>query len=127
MSENVDRYKANVVHRNKTSGKTQWHKTISEDGERVIWMCGHEKAWGNEQKIFSLKLIEESPKCLDSEEFLNIACFVSSLNEWHGWPGNVKRSAKDLPPYSVLQKWEELKYTTRAKNMKLKRFQASSI
>ena len=120
-------YKTNIVHRNKMAGKTQWCRTITEAKEKKIFQVGLKNEWGNSDKLFSLQVSGLSPQYVDDKKELNFACFVSSLNEWHGWPANPLRSKGDLPKWQILQKWVDSKYTSRAKAKKLQRLQKKSL
>jgi len=115
------KYKTNPVHRNGTAGKTQWNKLISESEEESIFDFGNNNQWQDGKNIFSFKWDGKLPiSFIDTSDELNYARFVGA-SDWHGFPANVKRSPKDLPPYKILKNWIENKYTTRAKAIKLMR------
>jgi hypothetical protein len=120
------KYACNLAHRNGARNKTQWHRSISESEEEGIFRFGESNNWLSSDDIFSLKLINNLPRWLDSTETLNYARYVGP-KVWHGFPANGRSNRKDVPGYELLKRWVDLRYTTSARIAKLRRRQACII
>ena len=121
-------YQSNAVHRNNTQGKTQWADEISISKEEEIFRIGETNSWQQDNNIFSVLFCNKTNILifLDRNKALNFAHF-SGESSWHGWPADVKRSPKDLPPYCILQSWVGKGYTSRSKIFKLMRRQICAL
>ncbi len=128
MEENINqiKYKYNPVHRNNTTGKTQWSSSVSIKKEEELFRFGYRKNWRSSGNVFSIWIINGNVLFLDNKNKLRFARFTG-LNEWHGWPADGKRSPKDIPSYEILRQWVDAKYTSRAKILKLRGRKICSI
>lgn len=119
-------YAPNPVHRNRTMGKSQWSITIND--ENVSFSRAVANAWLIGQQGWGLHYPTGRPEYLgvaqDHVTQVFIAKFVGAGGVWHGYPADHQQNQHDIPDPSVLQKWEEAKFLSRAKVRKINRGQS---
>ena len=101
-----------IVSQHRTSGyrnKSRWVVSKQEEVDcfrqslQKEWLCVG-TGWGviidnsNKLKILGINHFNEDSK---------IAKFIdgNKSNLWHGYPADVKRKVKDIPPVAILNKW----------------------
>ena len=109
-------YKAVSFHRNGTSRKSQWK--ISVDEEVNFFVTAIEKKHIHKDRGWEISIkngIKKSIGRTVKGEDSYIGVFECSTKlEWHGYPGDYKRSDKDIPPTTILQEWVNNKYITKS-------------
>lgn len=91
------------------SDKSRWLASMKEEVDCFIQSLNKKwlhvgAGWGvilddaNKLKVLGVNYVNENSK---------IAKFVDGNNSnlWHGYPADLKRKVKDIPPISILNKW----------------------
>jgi len=92
-------------------GKSRWSVSKREEVDCFIQSLNKKwldvgAGWGvilddtNKMKVLGINHINEDSK---------IAKFIDGNNSklWHGYPADLKRKVKDIPPISILNKWRK--------------------
>ena len=114
-------YKAVSYHRNGTANKSQWLIDVFDEIvlfvnaitlEYIVGTRGWNVLVRNQQLVPIGVTVQGEPSY--------IGRFTSTGNgEWHGYPGDYKRSVSDIPHSKVLHKWVENAYITKAAMLRI--------
>lgn len=109
-------YKAVSYHRNGTAHKSQWIIGVDEEIGLFVYAItansiGECRGWALYIKDGVRNVVGLT---IDREESY-IGVFERSTElEWHGYPGDYKRSDKDIPHTTILQNWKNNGYITKS-------------
>lgn len=109
-------YKAVSYHRNGTANKSQW--TIGVDEEVGLFVYAIETKSIGESRGWTLYIKSGVRKVVGltvdgGESYIGVF-ERSTESEWHGYPGDYKRSDKDIPHTAILQKWANSGYISKS-------------
>lgn len=109
-------YKAVSYHRNGTANKSRWIIGVDEEIGLFAYAIVAKSIY--EYRGWAL-YIEDGVRYVVgrtvSGEDSYIGVFTRSTEiEWHGYPGDYKRSDKDIPHTAVLQNWKNNGYITKS-------------
>ena len=114
-------YKAVSYHRNGTANKSQWQIGVFD--EIVLFANAIKLEYIVENRGWNVFLQHQQllPVGVTAQgEPSYIGRFTSTGNgEWHGYPGDYKRSVSDIPHSRVLHKWVENAYITKASMLRI--------
>lgn len=115
-------YKAVSYHRNGTKGKSQWRITVDEEISVFVWSLATESF--KEDKAWGLYLNGNTPQVigvLENGEASYLGRFAGTNNEWHGYPGDYKRTRGDIPPFAILLDWTSQNYISKSSMLRIQR------
>jgi hypothetical protein len=128
ITQGVD-YTPNPLHRNWTSGKSQWTVQVAE--EVAIFTNVHTSSWIEAGVgwgvYYNNGAIDYLGIAQDHITQVFLAKFVSDQNTWHGYPADHQRNRKDIPPPSITKRWLQNNILPRAKVRKILRGESCKL
>jgi hypothetical protein len=122
-------YEHNILHRNKTSNKSQW--TISLENEREVFVVGMNSQWFVMTACWSMYIVDGVVQYLglaqDHSKPVFLSKFVdgTATGKWHGYP--VDHQDKNFVlPTQVSKLWLDSKILSTSKISKIIRRQPCS-
>lgn len=123
-----------IVSQHRNSGyinKSRWKVPMPEEVGCFVqsrnnkWLLG-DSGWGviidgvNNLKILGFNNLREE---------LKVAKFIANddLNLWHGYPADIKRKIKDVPPVIILENWCQRKIIKKYHMSRIRRQSSCSL
>lgn len=109
-------YKAVSYHRNGTADKSQWQIEVFDEivlfanAVTLGYIVGN-RGWN--VMVHDQQLVPIGVTTQGEPSYIGRFAFTGN-GEWHGYPGDYKRSVSDIPSTKVLYKWVENAYITKA-------------
>lgn len=124
-------YTFNLVHRNKTTGKSQWQIVNTEEllcfvhSQKRLWVRGTD-AWG---LYFTDERVDYLGTAQDHVTRVFVAKFVNdpSHNNWHGYPADHQNNNHDVPEPEIIKNWLDEGILSETKLKKLQRMKPCTL